>query len=401
MRKKTTILLVLFLSALSAVYGEVFAYQYRWGEKYKIKSEVNENVYVNGRYHHGAQILNKISVEVTQVQEGKGLLDAVFSTSEKMKGDVDVYELSQEYHSLFWRDKRGKISMDARYYMPVVRDVPLFSGKDISKAGETWYGDGAEVHDLRNGYGIQEPFRYPIHVKYTYLGKGKKDGKVYDIISAYYTISYVTPASFKKYRLYPLQVTGYSDQTIFWDNKEGKPYSYEEEFSIRFNLSSGNVYTFRGTARAEVTESQKMDKEGMVTDIQGSINKANLKDMKVSASDKGVTITLSNIHFSANSAVLLDSEKKKLALVGEKLKKYPRRDVVVTGYTALAGTPEGRKKLSRERAAAVARYFIESGVKPREQIVIRGLGADNPVADNSTPEGMKKNRRVEITILEN
>ena len=401
MRRKLTILLVLLVAALSAVNGEVFKYQYRWGEKYKIKSEVNENVYVNGSYHHSAQILNKISVEVTKVQDGKGMLDATFSTSEKRKGNVDVYELSQQYHSLFWRDSRGKITINARYFMPVVRDVPLFSGKDINTVGETWYGDGAEVHDLRNGYGISEPFRFPIHVKYTYLGKGKKDGKEYDIISAYYTISYITPASFRKYRLYPVQVTGYSDQTIFWNNTTGKPYSYEEEFSIRFNLSSGNVYTFRGTARATVIESLKMDKQSMVTDIQGSIDKARLKDMNVKATDKGVTITLSNIHFSANSADLLASEKKKLELLAEKLKKYPGRDVLVTGYTALAGTPEGRKKLSRQRAAAVAQYFIESGAKPREQIVIRGLGAENPVADNSTPEGMEKNRRVEITILEN
>ncbi len=400
MRRKISILLVLLSIGMSAVHGEVFKYQYRWGEKYKIKSEVNENVYVNGTYHHSAQILNKIAVEVTRVQDGKGLLDATFSTSEKRKGNVDVYELSQEYHSLFWRDSRGKISINARYFMPVVRDVPLFTSKDI-KVGETWYGDGAEVHDLRNGYGIQEPFRYPIHVKYTYLGKGKKDGKEYDIISAYYNISYLTPASFKKYRLYPVQVTGYSDQTIFWNNKEGKPYSYEEEFSIRFTLSSGNVYTFRGTARATVIESLKMDKQRMVTDIQGSIDKENLKDINVSANDKGVTITLSNIHFSANSAVLLGSEKKKLALIADKLRKYPDRDVIITGYTALAGTPEGRKKLSLERARTVARYFIESGAKPREQIVIRGLGAENPVASNSTPEGMEKNRRVEVTILEN
>ena len=400
MRKRTGILLVLFLLGASLLSAEVFTYRYFRGEKYKIKSEVNEAVYINGQYHHTAEILNKISVEVVNADGGSGLLDASFSTSEKRRGNVDVYELSQEYHSIFKRDKHGKLDIDYRYYMPVVRDVPFFPDKEI-KEGESWYGDGWEVHDLRNGYGIQEPFRYPIHVRYTYLGKGEKDGRTYDVITAYYNISYNTPDSFRRYRLYPVQVTGYSDQTIFWNSEEGKPYAYEEEFSIRFTLSSGDSYTFRGTAAAKVTASEKMNKELLADSLKNRIEQEKLSDMKVSVDDKGVTITLSNIHFKADSAEILDSEKKKLDLVAEKLREYPGRDVRITGYTALAGTPEGRKRLSEERARVVAAYFIESGAKPREQIVIRGLGAENPIADNSTPEGKQQNRRVEITILEN
>ena len=400
MGKRTGILFVLFLLSVSLLSAEVFKYKYFRGEKYKIKSEVNESVYINGQYHHAAEILNKIAVEVVSTEEGSGMLDATFSTSEKRKGNVDVYELSQEYHSLFQRDQYGKLNIDYQYYMPVVRDVPLFKEKDIKK-GESWYGDGWEVHDLRNGYGIQEPFRYPIHVRYTYLGKGQKDGKTYDILTAYYSISYNTPDSFSRYRLYPVQVTGYSDQTIFWNSEEGKPYAYEEEFSIRFILSSGDSYTFRGTAGARVTASEKMNKELLADSLKNKIEQEKLSDMSVTVDDKGVTITLSNIHFKADSTEILEPEKRKLDLVADKLREYPGRDVLITGYTALAGTPEGRKQLSEDRARVVAGYFIESGAKPREQIVIRGLGAENPVADNSTPEGKQKNRRVEITILEN
>jgi outer membrane protein OmpA-like peptidoglycan-associated protein len=49
----------------------------------------------------------------------------------------------------------------------------------------------------------------------------------------------------------------------------------------------------------------------------------------------------------------------------------------------------------------VADYLIEKGVREADRIIVRGFGADNPVADNATPEGMRRNRRVEITILEN
>ena len=81
--------------------------------------------------------------------------------------------------------------------------------------------------------------------------------------------------------------------------------------------------------------------------------------------------------------------------------QYPERDILITGYTALAGTEEGRQRLSEERAAAVGQYLLDLGARSRDHMVYRGMGAKDPIADNSTPEGMRKNRRVEITIMEN
>ncbi|MCX7880538.1 MAG: OmpA family protein [Ignavibacteria bacterium] len=55
--------------------------------------------------------------------------------------------------------------------------------------------------------------------------------------------------------------------------------------------------------------------------------------------------------------------------------------------------------LSVARSVNVAYLLIEKGV-PEHSIVVRGFGAQRPVADNSTPDGKAKNRRVEITISE-
>ena len=57
--------------------------------------------------------------------------------------------------------------------------------------------------------------------------------------------------------------------------------------------------------------------------------------------------------------------------------------------------------LKSPRAAAVGEFLIDDEVREPERILYQGFGARRPVADNSTPEGMRKNRRVEITILEN
>jgi outer membrane protein OmpA-like peptidoglycan-associated protein len=58
-------------------------------------------------------------------------------------------------------------------------------------------------------------------------------------------------------------------------------------------------------------------------------------------------------------------------------------------------------ELSRERAAAAADYLIEKKIRPADRVIVRGYGADSPLGDNSTEEGMRRNRRVEIIILEN
>jgi outer membrane protein OmpA-like peptidoglycan-associated protein len=55
--------------------------------------------------------------------------------------------------------------------------------------------------------------------------------------------------------------------------------------------------------------------------------------------------------------------------------------------------------LSRNRARSVVEYLVSKGVAA-ERISYQGFGPDQPIADNKSPLGRAKNRRVEITILE-
>ena len=144
-----------------------------------------------------------------------------------------------------------------------------------------------------------------------------------------------------------------------------------------------------------------MDKNRIADNIEARLEKERLENAVVSIDENGVTITLQSINFGADSSELNYSEKKKLDTLVDILRNHPDRDVVITGHTALAGTAEGRLELSTQRAAMVAQYFIEKGVKRRDQLIITGKGATEPVADNSTLTGMAANRRVEITIVEN
>lgn len=71
------------------------------------------------------------------------------------------------------------------------------------------------------------------------------------------------------------------------------------------------------------------------------------------------------------------------------------RKIILVGFADNRGGPEVNQRVSEERARSVAKLLQMRGM-PVE--VVRGLGAEHPVASNETPDGREKNRRVEIWV---
>jgi len=135
-------------------------------------------------------------------------------------------------------------------------------------------------------------------------------------------------------------------------------------------------------------------------EIDAQIKAMGIADANVRITKEGVTISISNIQFLANSTKLPENEKSEVAKIARILKSIPGRKILVAGHTALAGTEQERIRTSRERAQSVADYLVRLGARKANEIVVRGYGSEKPIADNNTPEGMALNRRVEITLLE-
>jgi outer membrane protein OmpA-like peptidoglycan-associated protein len=394
---KPVLLFFLFCLCLSAG-AEQFFYKYETGNKYRVVSVVNEDVYINRRFSHRARILNRSAVEIGEITGDSAEYKTNFQTAEQILEGGGSFQWSREYDSVFYQDKFGRMTIDDRYYMPVVRNVPVFPDRDL-KEGETWSAEGHEMHDFRTSFGIEEPYRIPFKASYVFLGSRVWKGKSYPAFSVSYRIFYEPPAVPGK--VWPRRITGASDQIVYWDTELGQAAAYDETFRMVFELSSGSTVEYRGKAEAEIIESEIMKKEEMAREIAEEIAKLGIDDASVRIVDEGITINLENIQFQPDSAVLLESEKTKLDKIGEILLRYPERDILVGGHTALAGTAAGRQRLSLERAAVVSDYLILKKIRDSSQVVVRGYGADKPVADNKTAEGMRKNRRVEITLLEN
>jgi outer membrane protein OmpA-like peptidoglycan-associated protein len=71
----------------------------------------------------------------------------------------------------------------------------------------------------------------------------------------------------------------------------------------------------------------------------------------------------------------------------------------VQGFTDKTGNANGNIVLSQKRADEVVRYLTTQHHVPLRTIHVLGLGADEPTADNTTRDGRKQNRRVEMKVF--
>ncbi len=106
-----------------------------------------------------------------------------------------------------------------------------------------------------------------------------------------------------------------------------------------------------------------------------------------------------NVLFSSGKAVLVASGKKELDVIVDYLKQYTGFNVMAEGHTDNTGDEKFNQTLSEKRAAAAKDYLVSKGVDA-SRIATSGKGESEPVADNKTAEGRKKNRRVQFRIVE-
>jgi OOP family OmpA-OmpF porin len=111
-------------------------------------------------------------------------------------------------------------------------------------------------------------------------------------------------------------------------------------------------------------------------------------------------VVLRGVGFDSNAATLTPESRPELDGVAEDLRKHPRLRVELQGHTDSRGAEVYNFDLSQRRADAVRNYLITLGVSP-DQLVARGYGETQPIADNETAEGRAENRRVVMSVIDN
>jgi len=158
----------------------------------------------------------------------------------------------------------------------------------------------------------------------------------------------------------------------------------------------GTQVTVKGEVANEAVR-QKLVSE-MATVLTSSYTVRNA--LRVAPSEQTfLDTTLGNriIEFESSSAILTPAGKTVLDDMALALKKLTGKRVEIIGHTDSSGSRSSNLVLSQARADAVKNYLITKGISA-EYLTTFGSGPDRPIADNSTPEGRARNRRIEFRL---
>ncbi len=152
------------------------------------------------------------------------------------------------------------------------------------------------------------------------------------------------------------------------------------------------------------SQQNKSQYDSLVHDLTEEVKKGELQVRQYK--DMLTVDVAEQLFFDSGHANLKDTGKSVLKKVGEALKGYQDKVIRVVGHTDNVPISKAAQKvfpsnweLSVARATHVVHYLQEVGIPP-ERMVASGRAEYQPIAENDTPEGRKKNRRIEITLID-
>jgi outer membrane protein OmpA-like peptidoglycan-associated protein len=104
-----------------------------------------------------------------------------------------------------------------------------------------------------------------------------------------------------------------------------------------------------------------------------------------------------NLTFKTGSAEITKASYPFLDGIALYMKENPSFSLSIVGHTDSQGDEAYNQKLSEDRAESVKSYLVRKGVG-EISITSEGKGESEPIADNNTPEGREKNRRVVFSV---
>ena len=173
-------------------------------------------------------------------------------------------------------------------------------------------------------------------------------------------------------------VSGTPNQAVTW--------SLQPELGA---ITASGVYT----APTVIAAAQKV---AATAASQADPSKTAAAQITLQAPEK-VEISLA-VQFDTAKDVVKPEYDNELQKVAGFLKSYPSAQAQIEGHTDNVGNADYNRALSQRRADAVRKALIDRFGADGGRLTAKGFGPDRPIADNSTPEGRSRNRRVVATF---
>ena len=176
-----------------------------------------------------------------------------------------------------------------------------------------------------------------------------------------------------------------------------------QEAAAQLEMTQEEIDSLRD-AIAELEEEKMKLSEELAEKMEEAINESMMADkVEVDFNGDFVTLTLNGAFlFDSGRAEIKQDAVKEMKKIGVLLTKYADSDIEIEGHTDSVplngGRYENNDVLSSYRALAVFNYLKENASLDPGMVKHSGRGEYMPIADNTTPEGRAKNRRVEIKI---
>jgi len=198
-----------------------------------------------------------------------------------------------------------------------------------------------------------------------------------------------------------------SSQTLAYEAEKNKKLLEELEKKQK-ELAKEKAALDERSKKIEHLESLIAQKDAKLNNLKGSLTRALNKFQ-----DQGLKVTQRNgkIYISMENKLLFDSGswnvkqngKKAIQTIANILSVNPDVEIMIEGHTDnIPYKPHGaildNWDLSVKRATSVVRQLMKNPNIDPKRLVPAGRSKYLPVADNSTPEGRARNRRIEVIL---
>ena len=153
-----------------------------------------------------------------------------------------------------------------------------------------------------------------------------------------------------------------------------------------------------GVSQERVALVQRLEAEARIREQFDTIENLFTRDeARVSREGNQMILRLVGLTFETGSVEIAPEHRALLQKVHDAAMVFPRSQIVVEGHTDSYGSDDSNMTLSRERAESVSAYLSELGI-PVFRTSSVGYGETQPIANNETPQGRERNRRIDVRI---